>query len=81
MLFRSMSQARKTRQTPGVPDLIVFNSRAGRMWFFECKAEGARPSPAQVYFAELCETAGIDYVIGGTFAAINHLRQIGVARE
>jgi hypothetical protein len=76
-----LSQARVTRQTAGVPDLIAFHPRLGVMTYFECKTPRGKPSPAQVYFAELCEKTGTSYVIGGVAACEEWLRSIGARAD
>jgi hypothetical protein len=74
-----MSQARKTRQTAGVPDLIVFNRRARAMWYHEIKTPTGEQSPAQKVFQEQCNACAIYYALGGVAAAEDVLITIGVA--
>lgn len=57
-----MSQARETRQTPGVPDLMAFHALRG-FTFIECKAPDGKQRKAQREFQELCELAGIRYIL------------------
>lgn len=58
-----------THQTPGISDVYAMvpdpemDGQRRPMWV-ECKAEGGRPSPAQVRFAEQCRAAGIWHVTG-----------------
>jgi len=59
-----LSQARRTGQTRGLPDLLVFDPHQGAV-FIECKAQGGKPSREQVEFAELCRQAGVGHVLGG----------------
>jgi hypothetical protein len=73
-----LSQPRATMQTPGLPDLWVFAPSVGRAWWHETKAEGGKPSPAQVVFEERCGSCGVGHVIGGMEAAKNHLRAVGL---
>lgn len=57
-----MSQARETRQTPGVPDLIAIHPLRG-LAFVECKAPNGRMSRAQRLFQHLCGEANITYIL------------------
>lgn len=74
-----MSQARATRQTAGVPDLIVFHPRTRSMFYHECKTPRGKLSPAQVVFQEQCTRAGITVVVGGVDAAEEQLVAIRAA--
>jgi hypothetical protein len=57
------SQARASRQTPGIPDRKYY--KGSRTFWFECKAEGGKQRPEQKAFQEMCEEAGELYVLGG----------------
>lgn len=73
-----LSQARATRQTAGVPDLIVFHSRTRSAWYHEVKTPAGDQSLGQVVFAELCTAVGWKYVLGGIASAAEQLRAIGL---
>lgn len=61
----SLAQGRKTRQTPGLPDLYVIHPSYGA-WWFECKVPGGKLSAAQAKFADQCWLSKIAYYWGGT---------------
>jgi hypothetical protein len=44
----------------GIPDLLLFTPK---MFFIECKVPNGRQSPHQKSFQELCEKAGIPYIL------------------
>lgn len=75
------SQAQKpVGMTKGIPDLMVFagdySKAPAPMWFHEVKRPGrgrAGQSPEQATFENLCETAGIPYVLGDATAAAQFL--------
>jgi hypothetical protein len=46
-----LSQARASRQTPGLPDLIAFTPRPRKMLCIEVKKPGGRVRLAQLHFA------------------------------
>ena len=62
-----LSQARETRQTPGVPDLLAFHPLRG-FAFIEVKAPNGRLSSAQREFQHLCGESDVEYVVGGVEA-------------
>ena len=51
-----LEQNRKTRQTPGIPDLII--SGWGQHFHVEVKVPGKKETPAQVDFRETCNANG-----------------------
>jgi hypothetical protein len=53
--------------TPGLPDLLCFDTRCTpwRLFFVEAKRRGAWQSPSQRLFEHCCQQVGIDYVLGG----------------
>jgi hypothetical protein len=74
--------------TPGIPDLYVFPPLqrgfgdrfvGAAPWFHESKAPGGRQRPEQREWQERCEARGVAYVLGGTEAALVHLRKLGLA--
>lgn len=67
-----------TFQTPGIPDLRVFVPRKRCAFWFETKAANGVQSTGQITFQRLAEACGDVYIIGGTEAAIMHLRAIGL---
>lgn len=80
----SFSQWRKgsgTRQTPGIPDLKVCCCRKHRSWWHEVKTVSGEQSFAQIEFQAAIEACGEVYILGGTAAALQQLRAIGVIAE
>ena len=75
----NLSQARATKQTPGLPDLYVF--RAPHAWWHETKRPvSGKPSPAQKVFSDECLECYVNHTIGGLAAARATLVRIGAAR-
>jgi hypothetical protein len=73
-----------TRQTPGLPDLLVFLPPRGaepavQVWH-EAKAGSGRLSPAQQKFRSWCQAAHVEHVTGGVDAAIAYLVDHGRLR-
>jgi len=54
-----------TRQTPGIPDLLVFNATGSQVPFFfiEVKAPGGKLRDSQVLFQAECERASVPYLV------------------
>lgn len=52
-----------TRQTPGIPDLLVFGATHPRFFFIEVKREGGKLRDSQVGFQAECEKAGVLYLV------------------
>ena len=50
-----------TRQTPGIPDLIVMGH--GRHFYVEVKNEKGKLRESQKNFQECCEQNGVEYVV------------------
>jgi hypothetical protein len=75
-----------TRQTPGLPDLLVFlpagriSSRSELLWI-EVKTHQGRLSPAQREFARHCAFAGVYHLIGGVDAVIEWLADRGYLKR
>ena len=75
----NLSQARATKQTPGLPDLYVF--RPPHAWWHESKRPvSGNPSPAQKLFSEECLASFVNHTMGGLAAARATLVRIGAAR-
>lgn len=72
----SLSQARATQQTPGLPDLFITHPARGLFLAWETKAEGGRLRPEQRVFRDHCVAAGVRHYVGGleeARAVIEHL--------
>ena len=54
-----------TRQTPGIPDLLVFNAAKSRVPFFfvEVKGPKGKLRESQVEFQVECERTGVPYLV------------------
>ena len=75
-----LSQSRASRQTPGLPDLIVvFPGRA--VLFHETKRPGGRQSPAQKALQEELAGTSVRYVLGGADAAWHALEDAGLVEK
>ena len=76
-----------TRQTPGIPDLVVFLplTKMGpdgcctvwRQVWIEVKAAGGRLRPEQAAFRDLSLAACVDHIVGGLDAVIAWLMREG----
>lgn len=66
-----LSQGRKTRQTPGLPDLFAF-PLVGNAFAFESKTVSGKQSPEQEAFEAHCQRCGLDYVKGGIREAVDY---------
>lgn len=76
----SLSQARASKQTPGLPDLwVAHQSRPVAFWFETKRSEGGRYSLAQLEFRDECERCGVGYATGDYAAAEQHLVALGFA--
>lgn len=54
-----------TRQTPGIPDLLVFNSRDSQVPFFfiEVKGPKGKLRDSQIVFRDECLRTGVPYLV------------------
>ncbi len=75
----NLSQARATKQSPGLGDLYVILYRRRVAWWHETKTPSGKQSVPQKFFAESCASAGVSVVVGGVRAAEDHLVEIGAA--
>jgi len=72
-----LSQARKTGQTPGLPDLIVFGPPgAPFLLMWETKAGRGKLSESQRKFALHCQRTKTHHASGGVWAARRALRTL-----
>lgn len=77
-VVRNLSQARKTKQAPGLPDLFVVHRGKSHAWWHETKRPvGGRYSPAQLEFRDDMQACGVGWVGGDRRAAAAQLRAIG----
>lgn len=81
---RNLSQARRSKQAPGLPDLYVtwprMTGQGPIAWWHETKTPTGVQSPAQRTFQIDNEACGVSYVIGGVPAAAAFLDKIGARR-
>lgn len=75
-----LSQARRTGQTAGVPDLFMLHRELPVGFYWETKRQvGGKLSPAQQDFRDGCIRCGIGYGCGDRYAARTHLITLGLA--
>lgn len=72
------AQSRRSKQTPGVPDLYVRHVELGKRLWFECKAGTGRPSRAQRDWHERERACGGEVVVGGYDEAVEVLVSWGL---
>lgn len=72
------NEARRTRSTPGWPDLYIFCAAKRTTWMHECKAGRGVQSIAQSTMQGWAESCGLAYIIGGVQAAQDHLVNLGL---
>jgi hypothetical protein len=81
----NLSQARATKQTPGLPDMWVVSmdsglARASKLaWWHEVKTPKGEQSEAQREFQIECKLCYVGYVVGGVQAAEAQLLTFGIA--
>lgn len=88
----SLSQARASKQSPGLPDLWVTKAwtvtpiagglphrRHLAFWWETKRQVGGKRSSAQIDFAEECIAAGVGYGFGDRYAAAQYLVDLGIA--
>lgn len=79
-----LSMREKTKQTPGLPDLLSFcpsatDPRGVVMVWVESKREvDYKVRPEQRIFQMLCKLSGIDHVLGGHAEVMHWARQRGL---
>jgi hypothetical protein len=72
----NLSQARASKQTPGLPDLYAFHTREPFSTWWETKRQvGGALSPAQREFQEHCQRTRTTYGCGDRWAAAEFLVQ------
>ena len=72
-----LEQNRKTRQTPGIPDLII--SGYGHHFHVEVKVPGKKETPGQVDFRETCNAnGGLSLVWRSDAEALRWCQQEGI---
>lgn len=76
-----LSQARRTGQTRGLPDLYVFHERAGASWWHEVKPATGDLTLEQRDFQRLCAATLTRHVTGGVEAAKRMLTALGIPHD
>lgn len=82
-VFR-FAEGRRTKVTPGWPDLAVFAPKIGQFWLHEVKRDDdtkGRQSPEQGRVQALCAECGVAYLLGGLTMARTHLNGLGILLE
>lgn len=76
----NLSQDRATRQTPGIPDLLILHTGIPVSFWFETKRPGIkRLSPAQQEFRARCLECGVRHYWGDVDAFWSALVEVGLA--
>lgn len=76
-----LSQARRTNQSPGIPDAYAMHPQRGLALWWEAKRPGGTQSPPQRQFEAECRACGLPYLLGGTDVIWTHLYRLGLADE
>lgn len=77
----NLSQARATKQTPGLPDLWCMHRELPIAFWWETKrSHGGRFSEAQLRFRDMAQRCGVGYGSGDRKAARSHVIALGLAR-
>lgn len=76
----NLSQARATKQTPGLGDAwIVVKNQPLAFWWDTKRQVGGKLSPAQEEFRDHCLRAGVRYHHGSRFDVVKLLLELGLA--
>ena len=67
------SQARATKQTPGIPDRRYYMPKRRMAVWWEAKTAIGRQSTFQAAFQAICEACGEEYVVGTDEALVDWL--------
>lgn len=77
----NLSQARASKQTPGLPDLWCVHKRDRVAFWWEVKRQvGGKLSTAQEEFAAECVRAGVGHYVGDRHACVRLLLGLGLAQ-
>jgi hypothetical protein len=77
----NLSQARRTKQAPGLPDLWCMHRELAIAFWWETKRQvGGKLSDAQIDFRDDCARCHVGYGAGDRHAARTHLIKLGLAR-
>jgi hypothetical protein len=74
----SLSQARASKQTEGLPDLWIMAPAVRAAWWMETKSATGKQSVAQRDFQARCLLSGVSYVLGGLEDAQAKLVSVGL---
>lgn len=78
---RNLSQARRTKQAPGLPDLWCMHRELPIAFWWETKRQvGGKHSDPQLEFRRDCERCHVGYGTGDRQAARSHVIKLGLAR-
>lgn len=76
----NLSQARASKQTPGIPDLWCMHREQPIAFYWETKrASGGRFSEAQIRFRDAAQRCNVGYGSGSKRDAERHLISLGLA--
>lgn len=77
----NLSQARASKQSPGLGDLYVVHLPTAQVWWHETKTPTGRQSPAQKQFQTIHKYTPVGYVMGRKLHAEEHLIKLGIAQR
>lgn len=73
----NLSQARASKQSPGLGDLwVVHRTKPIAFWYESKRQVGGELSPAQVDFRDECWRCGVNYGSGDRFAATAFVNEL-----
>jgi hypothetical protein len=80
-LVYNLSQARASKQSPGLADLYVIHLPSKHAWWHETKTPTGKQRPAQREFQVIHKYTPVGYVVGGVLAAEEQLIKLGIAER
>lgn len=78
-LVYNLSQARASKQSPGLADLYVLHLPSKNVWWHETKTPTGKQRPAQREFQTIHKYTPVGYVVGGVLAAEEQLITLAIA--
>lgn len=80
-LVYNLSQARASKQSPGLADIYVVHLPSKNVWWHETKTPSGKQSPAQREFQTIHKYTQTGYVVGGVLAAEDQLIKLAIAQR
>jgi hypothetical protein len=78
-LVYNLSQARASKQSPGLADLYVLHLPSKNVWWHETKTPSGKQRPAQKEFQTVHKYTSVGYVVGGVLTAEEQLVKLAIA--